>query len=162
MNISNIAKGILHKQEVRAKFPYLVHFEYRNGQGEIEDYYYCNSDGSIEYNGNTYHPAVFEVTPPEITSTSVGNATITISAVDQVWIEKIRNTQERVKIEFTGVMMYDKEGELQVEPVFANKFVLTNASWNDISITWTMVFDDKWDIQFPCMTCNEITVPALV
>jgi len=157
-HLSKEAHNILNAQEIRAKFPFLI---------KIEDVttntfeYYVNSDEAITYNGNTYQPAIFKITPPEITATKIGNATITMSNVTQEWIARIRGTSKRAKIQFIAVMIYDSNGTQQIESMFNNEFVLTDVAWDELSITWTMVFDDKWDIKIPSHICDTVTCAGI-
>lgn len=125
-------------------------------------YRYANADKPVTYNDEVYESAVFKITPPETTSTKIGNATLTISAVDQQWIEKIRKTKKRAFIKFVAIIQYADNEEMVAEPIFDNDFVLTNASWDDISITWNMVFDDKWDIKVPSHLCDSINCPGVL
>lgn len=149
------------RMETQAKFPYLI--EITTPDGEV--YRYANSDEDIEYeeNGvsNTYESAYFKVTPPEKTTTGFKDARLTISAIDQFWIEKIRSTNKRSKIRFLAVIVYEENGDKYVEPTEDVTMTLTNATWNETAIEWTMKYDDSMDILMPCTKMTASTYPAL-
>ena len=154
--ISNFVKGLINKQEVQAQFPFLIKITHE----DYGTFLYCNASHDITYDGETYQQAVFKITPPEITATSVGNATLTMSTVDQEWIAKIRGTQKRANVRFIAAIVYQNGGQV-IEPLFDNEFVLTQAQWTEISVTWTMVFDDKWDINIPCQIMDSLNAPGV-
>lgn len=134
-------------ERTRANFPYLIHL-YNEDYG---DFYYANTDRDIEYDGHTYVSCLFSVLPPQKTNTSISNTKLTLSAIDQTWIVKIRNTQKRSKVDFVALIgYYGNEGQYEIEPLSDSTFTLTDVSWDDVSITWTMIFDDRMDIRVPC------------
>jgi len=149
------------RMETRAKFPYLI--EITDPEGNI--YRYANSDTDIEYeeNGvtNTFTAGYFKITPPEKTQTGFKDAKLTISALDQVWIEKIRSTQKRSTVRFLAVIMYEEDGNKYAEPTEDVTMSLTNATWNDTTIEWNMKFDDSLDLLIPCNKATSFTYPGL-
>lgn len=155
------------RRDTHAKFPYLIaikHYTNADDHTEFNMYYYANSDIDIEFEGNTYTASVFSVQPPEKKSDGFSDAKISISAIDQEWIVKIRNTPTRAKraeLTFVAVIQYENGTEV-VEAIEEEKFILTNASWNDESIEWTMKFDDLMDLQIPMATMDSRICPASV
>lgn len=122
---------------------------------------YANCDEDIEFEGNTYQASLFSLQPPEKKQDSIGNASITISAIDQKWVERIRNTKYRAEIRFIAVIVYDENGTRFVENIEDYTFVLTTADWDDVGIKWTMVFDEGFSLIMPCDTATPQKVPAL-
>ena len=148
--------------ETQAMFPYLIEIT----TPETDDipsqiFRYANTDTDIVFENNTYEASYFKLTPPEVSDTAVKDATITISAVDETWIEKIRTYQDRSRIRFVAIIKYDESGHQYQEPINDIDMVLTNASWNDTTIQWTMKFDDWMEINMPVGKFNEFTCPAL-
>ena len=156
--MTNKAKSELFKMQTRAKFPFLVHIH----NDDLGDYRYINSDTNETFEGKVYEAGYFYIDPAEQTESSIGNARLTISAVDRTWIEKIRTTQKRSTIRFIAAIVYTEDGTKKIEPIEDNAFELTSAQWNDDVITWTMIFDDKMNILIPCDTIGANTFPASV
>ena len=144
--LSAKAKSKIVRQEVFAKFPYLVEITLDNGLV----YRYANCDEDMIYNNNVYEACCFSITPPNRDNSSISDGTLTISAIDQFWIEKIRNSNGRAKIKFIACIDYNDNGIKKVEEIEQIEFILTNVKWNEVQITWTMMFDEKMTIQIPC------------
>lgn len=155
------AKQRLVRLNTQAEFPYLIEVTYYNKDGGVEIYRYANSDNNISFEGNVYESSCFSLQPPEKTQTSIGNASITISAVNQEWIRRIRDTQKRAKLRFIATIVYDENGEQFVEAMEDYEFTLTEAKWNDITISWTMEFDNKMNIRIPCDSATSHKIPSL-
>lgn len=155
--LSSYAKQQILRTRTQAMFPYLIEVTHKDF-GTLR---YANSDFDIEYDGQTYKASSFSIDPPDKDGGRIGNASITISAIDQFWIEKIRNTNKYAHIRFIAAIKYDNAGNAVVEPIEDYEFTLKNASWNEISIQWEMVFDDVMNIVVPCDRATAQKVPAL-
>lgn len=142
--------------ETQAKFPFLIHI-YNEDYG---DFYFVNSDTDIVYDSHTYRSAFFSVSRGEKTQTSIGNATLTMSALPDDygnnWIERIRNTQKRSILEFVAGIQVDGS----IEPLEILGFTLTSVSWTETTITWSMEFDDSMKILIPCDICGMNITPG--
>ncbi len=150
------AKYQLLRMEAQAKFPFFI--EIRN-----EDYgtfRYVNSDEDKIYNGQVYTAGFFTISPPERNESSISNAKITMSAIDQSWISKIRQTQKRSYIKFSACIQYDANGSEIIEPLDEIEFTLTSVTWDDVTITWDMVFDENMNILIPCDVAGSLNVPG--
>lgn len=160
------AKKELIARETRAKFPYLIEITH---YATVEDttgtvYRFANSKDDITFEDNVYSSSVFSITPPERKQDSISDTTISISAIDQTWINRIRSTPVKAKhskIRFVAVIQYENNGIETVEPIEDIEFELTKANWGDISISWTMEFDNLQDVQVPSETIDERICPAL-
>lgn len=160
MSVSKKAEYEMRRMEAQARFPYLIHIS----NEDYGDFYYANFSKSITFNNQTYSPSWFEFNPPERTESSIGNASITISALPDSygnsWIEKIRGTQNRSTIEIVGAIVYNEDDEIEVEATENMTFTLTSVSWNDATITWQMIFDDDMNIKIPCDLCTSTVTPG--
>jgi hypothetical protein len=150
------AQREIARRTTQAKFPYLI---------EITDveggpFHYANSDQDIDYDNQTYLSAVFSIKPPDRDGSKIGDAQLTISAVDQQWIQKIRSTQKPAKLHFIAAIVYKEDGTLHTEKLDENSFTLRMASWNEIAITWNMVFDENMAILLPAEDCTVLTCPG--
>jgi hypothetical protein len=154
--MNNLAQKEIARRTTQAKFPFLIEIT------DVEDgpFRYANADQDIPYGNHTYYSAVFLINPPDRDGSKIGDAQLTISAVDQTWIQKIRSTQKPAKLHFTAVIAYKKDGTLHVEPLEENSFTLRMASWNEIAIVWNMVFDENMAIMLPAEECTALTCPG--
>jgi len=147
---------ILAAQRTTAMFPCLIKISHP----EYGDMYFANSSHNINYNGNIYIAASFSIQPPDAQGAKIGNATLTISAIDQFWIEKIRGTQIPAQLQFIAAILYDELGVMGIEPLEENSFTLRAANWNEISISWEMSFDERMNYIITSIKCTPMTVPG--
>jgi hypothetical protein len=143
-------------QRTAARFPYLIKITHP----DYPDMFFANSSQDITYKSDIYNAATFSVQPPDRDGSKIGDATLTMSAIDQVWIEKIRGTQKPAKLQFIAVIVYDQGSTIGIEPLEENSFTLRAASWNELAITWNMVFDEVQSILIPSDLCNAQTAPG--
>lgn len=144
------------RQRTAAKFPYLIKITHP----EYPPMLYVNSKTDLQFNGEIYNAASFSIQPPDRDGSKIGDATLTISAIDQVWTEKIRSTQKPAKIQFIAVIVYEGNSIVGIEALEENSFTLRGASWNETAITWQMVFDENMAIIVPADKCNAMTCPG--
>jgi hypothetical protein len=154
--MTDYAQREIVRRNTQAKFPMLIKIEH----DDMGDLYYANSDQDIAYGGNTYVASVFSLKPPDRDNDTVGNAQITISAVDQTWIQRIRSVQKPARLHFMAVIQYDGDGSIQPEKLEENSFALRAASWNEIAITWDMIFDENMTILLPAEDCTALACPG--
>lgn len=159
MSISNKAKQKLLRMETYAKFPYLIEITLHDGT----KYRYANCDEDVTFEGFVYEAGFFKIEPPDTNESEIGNGKLVISAVDQKWIEIIRTQTHRAAIRFVGAIVYNDGTTYDtVEPIEDTEFTLTEAEWNDLTISWTMVFDEWMTINIPCDIATSRKVPGCV
>ena len=152
-------QNLLVQNDVPASFPYLVEIWKPSAPSNIERYVNASEDKTFE--SHTFTASYFTVQPPEKTESGVKDATITLSTIDQTWIEKVRSTQERYKIRFVAVVDHDESGSEIIEPLEDIIFTLTNATWAETTIQFTMKFDEGMSINVPCQKLDQFVAPAL-
>lgn len=150
------AKYQLLRMESHARFPFFI--EIKND--DFGTFRYVNADTNKILDGQEYTAAWFSVSPPERNESSISNAKLTISAIDQEWVSKIRQTQKRSSVRFIACIQYDSGGTEVIEPMEDTSFTLTSVSWDDISITWDMIFDDNMNIMVPCDIAGSLNIPG--
>jgi hypothetical protein len=123
--------------------------------------YFANSDEDITYDGNEYKAAYFTIDPPDKDGSKIGDGQLTMSAVDQIWIERIRSTQTAAKITFTATIVYDNGAISGVEPMEEMNFTLRAVNWNEEVITWAMAFDENIRINVPCDRATVLKCPGV-
>jgi hypothetical protein len=151
------AEQLIARMETYAKFPYLIEVTHPAFDTPL---YFANSDKDIDYNGETYKAAYFTIDPPDKDNSKIGDGQVTISAVDQFWIEKIRSTQIAAKIKFLAVIVYDDGIISGIESIEEMAFTLRAVNWNENTITWNLVFDDTMSIMVPCDKATALKCPG--
>ena len=153
---SAYAKQQILRTNTQSMFPYLIEIHHE----DLGTFYYINASEGLTWDDKYFYPVCFSIQPPEYNSTGLSNATLTMTAIDQEWIMKIRSTNKRAKIRFLAVMINSKEGEVEVEVLENIEFVLTSVSWNEIAITWTMEVEQTIQTQIPLHVADSITCPG--
>jgi hypothetical protein len=151
------AQRQIAQQRTAARFPYLIKITHP----EYPPFLYANASANITYNGEIYNAASFSVQPPDREGAKIGDATLTISAVDQVWPEKIRNTQQAAELRFIALIVYDEAGIAGIEALDENKFTLRAANWTETAIQWSMNFDERMGYIITSIKCTPQICPGL-
>jgi len=148
---------ILAAQRTSAMFPCLIKITHPN----YAAMYFANSSMNIIYNNNIYNSASFSIDPPEREGAKIGSATLTMSAVDQFWIQRIREINTPAKLQFIASIIFDEaNGSTGIEPLEENDFTCRAANWNELSITWDLVFDERQKNIITSMRCIPLNVPG--
>lgn len=156
--LSNLAKQKILRLETYAKFPYLITVTLPDDTV----WRFVNCDEDVVYDSHTYTAGYFEITPPNRTNTEIGDGKLTISTIDQTWIEQVRNITERAKLAFVACILYNDSGSVDtIEAIDELSFELVNASWDGTSMSFDMKYDEGMSIVLPCDTANAQKVPAL-
>ena len=151
-----IVQKMLAAQRTAARFPYLVKITHP----DYSDMLYANSSENIVYQGDIYNAVSFSIQPPDMDGPQIGAAALTISAVDQVWIEKIRSTQIPAQLQFIAVIVYDGFGIAGIEQLEENNFTLRAAKWDEKSITWDLSFDERQSYIITSIKCTPQIAPG--
>jgi len=155
MIISPRVQKILAAQRTAA-FPFLIQIIHPL----YPDMRFVNSADNLVYNGDIYNAASFAVQPPDVDGPKVGNATLTISAIDQYWIQRIREAQVPAELRFIAVIAYDESGVSGIEKLEENSFTLRAARWDEISISWDMSFDERQAYIITSVKCTPQIAPG--
>jgi len=159
--MTELAKQQMLRQQMHAMFPYFIKIEHE----DYGTFYYVNADEDIEYDNQTYMAVTFSIQPPDKSESKIGDAKLTFSAIynNREWVKKIRDTVKRGKITLTGMIVYSAENVVDgIEPIYDTEFTLTDVSWDESTLSWTMKFDEGMDIVMPCDTLDEIICPGVV
>ena len=154
-----IVQNLLVQNDVPASFPFLIEVWKPSDPTNIERY--VNALEDKEFEGNTFTASSFKVQPPQKTESGIKDATITISTIDQEWIVKVRTSSERYKCRFVAVIDYDDDGTETIEALDDITFTLTNATWQETTMQFTMKFDEGMSINVPCQRLDQFIAPAL-
>jgi hypothetical protein len=157
----NYAQQQMARMKTHASFPYLIKITRYIDEETVEEFRYANSDFGITYNEELYSSSTFTLDPPDKDGGKIGDAQITISAVDQFWIQKIRETQIPARLTFIASIVYGDKNSFMVESIERYEFTLRNVQWNEESITWSLVFDETMGIVVPCDRGTMQKVPGV-
>lgn len=152
-------QNLLVQNYVPASFPFLIEVWKPSDPTNVERYVNATEDKVFEE--HTFVASSFRVTPPEKTENGIKDANITISTIDQTWIEKVRTANERYKIRFLAVVNYEEDETEYIEKLDDITFTLTNATWQETTIQFTMKFDEGMDVNMPCQKLDQFVCPAL-
>jgi hypothetical protein len=122
--------------------------------------YYTNASENITFEGNVYSASAFSIQPPDRDGAKIGDAVLTMPAVDQVWPEKIRGTQKPAKLRFIAAIVYVEGSVAGIEPLEENSFTLREADWDEISVSWSVRFDEGMAVIITSVKCGAQTTPG--
>ena len=162
--LSRKAKLEMEKTLTRAKFPYLIEITYYKNDNTSEIFRYANADDDKTFENHTFTAGYFTMQLPEKTQSGITDAKISISAIDQTWIQRIKEAdkKKRSKIRFVASIDYEDNNTETLESIEDMEFELTNATTEGSVIQWTMDFDPLASVKVPCEECNDRVCPALV
>jgi hypothetical protein len=152
------AQQAIARMETYAKFPFLIQIIHAT----LGTFRFANSEEDIIYNGEVYKAAYFSIDPPDKDGSKVGDGLLTMSAVDQLWIERIRSTQIAAKIKFIAAIVYEDSVIAGVEQILDEMdFTLRSVNWDKITITWVMTFDERMRNIVPCDKATALKCPGV-
>ena len=154
------AQKIITTHNRASGFPYLIKITHETPESK-RDYFFANSSENITYNGDIYNAAIFSIQPPEKDGSKIGNAALTISAIDQFWVQKIRETQMPALLQFIAVIVNSELGS-GIESLEENCFTLRAANWDEASISWEMSFDERMGYIATTAKCTPQISPGCV
>ena len=157
MTENNYVKQQISRTQTQASFPYLIEISHE----DLGIFRYVNMDRVLTWEGNEDQPACFSIQPPQYSSKGISSAQLTITAIDQEWIIRIRETSKRASIRFIAAFVDTKEDGLQIEPLEDMYFTLTKANWTEISITWEMETKTVLQTQVPIQTADACSCPGV-
>jgi hypothetical protein len=156
MPVSPFSKRQITQQRTAASFPCLIEITH----GDDPEMCYTNASENISYEGKVYNAAAFSIQPPDRDGSKIGDAVLTMSAVDQVWPEKIRGTRIPAKLRFIAAIVYQEGSIAGIEPLEENSFTLREADWDEISVSWSMRFDERMAVIITSVKCGAQTTPG--
>lgn len=119
--------------------PYLLKFSC----GDLEPIYLAGNNESITFGGNTYLPASFDYTPPDVYGKG---ATLKISGIDNALIEFIENADENFRLDVVALIA--SNGEIQKLKQYAHFYGTVSYS-ETMEINFELSSDDRMDMTFP-------------
>lgn len=153
--MNSFLKQQILAMDTNAYFPNLIDITYYDNIGNVTHYYYNDSDSKLVYKGNTYEPMLMSVQGGKKEESGIGDGSLSLSDVDRVWTERIRNTKNRPECTHYECAVYDSgDGMTAVEAVEQTSYKLKEASYDGQIMSFTMVFDENMSIVIPPDTGN--------
>ena len=125
-----------------------------------------SDDNKVKYNNKVWLPSSFEFTPPDTDGSKIGNASVSISALDP----RVRYLLRSIKLpsEMKIVAMYSKRTLVPETGKFIYQFIktdmasftMTTASANNTSATFNLSFDRALNQNIPFDVAVQDRVPA--
>jgi hypothetical protein len=105
--------------------------------------------------------SVFTFSPPQEDGKKVGNANITISAIDKRIIEIIRSVSSK-PVATIEAFFVKNDNEVSFSRLFNYEFEMTSVSWDGVSAKWNLVFDPVSILNIPRDLATQARCPAVV
>ena len=170
--IQTIALEELWKQNTDGHVPVLLEIfnpdiKWDDGSTEQENMYLRVIDDSnpVVYKGKKYIPAKFEFTPPEENGKTIGQASITISAMDSRIVQMLRSVEllceVRIMAMFVKVTTQDNKVTYKFFPIDNLKTTMPNASYNSTTAQLNLVFKDVLKLNVPRDKATKNQLPSV-
>ena len=111
--------------------------------------YFVNNTESINFEGNLYHHASFEYSPPD--SNGKG-ANLRISAADNELIEFVENADDGYRLDVVGLIA--EGGEVQRLKQYVHFYGSVSYTEN-MELNFELGSDDRLDMTFPALIFNS-------
>lgn len=157
----------LWKSGVEGWFPVLVEIynpdlKWSDSSLEQDDMYLrvISDTNAVIYKGKKYLPCRFTYTPPEKDGKQVGQASITISALDSRIIQMLRSVE--IQCEITVVAGFVKNGSVyKFIPLDTFKGTVASASYNSTTAQLDLTYKDVLALNIPKDTMTKDMLPSV-
>lgn len=170
--IETVALEELWKQDMDGHLPVLLEIfnpdiKWSDGSYDQQNMYLrvINDSNPIRYHDHTYLPASFQFTPPEENGKNVGQASITISAIDSRVVQMLRSVE--LQCEVTVVACYAKETTqnntttYKFFPLDNINFKMNTASYNNTTAQLNLTFKDVMKLNVPRDKATKNILPSV-
>ena len=167
-NIQTVTMEEIWKQNTDGHIPVLLEIynpDIRWGDNSLEqDNMYLrliDDTNPITYKGKKYLPCKFSYTPPEENGQNIGNATLTLSAIDTRVTQLLRSIEIESRI--TVVAAFVKEGNIYTFLPFMNQTgQMVTANYNRVTASITVVNKDVLQLNVPRLAATKDLFPSVV
>jgi len=159
-NIQTVALEELWKQNTSGHIPVLLEIfnpdiKWEDNSLEQENMYLrvIDDTNAVVYRGKKYLPAKFNFTPPEETGKTVGQSTITLSAIDDRVVQMLRSIE--LQCDVTVMAMFAKEttasgkSTYKFLPLDNLKTRMPNATYDRITAQLNLAYKDVLKLNVP-------------
>jgi hypothetical protein len=175
-NIQTVAMEEIWKQNTDGHIPVLLEIfnpdiKWKDGSLEQENMYLRVIDDSnpVMYKGKKYLSAKFEYTPPDEDGKTVGNASITLSAIDSRVVQMLRSIELQcdvtVMAAFAKITKVTETGEEKVTyrfyPLDQLKARMPSASYNRTTAQLSLTYKDALKLNVPRDIATKDKLPSV-
>lgn len=128
---------------------------------------FINSDMKVKYQGNTYLPCVFEYQMPDSDGSKIGNASVTISALDGRVRRLLRSIRLpstfKVVATYAKIKKDDNTGNFYYyafQEINSISYQMLSASSNKTTASFELYFDRSLAINVPTIVATKDKVPS--
>ena len=167
LNIRTVAAEEIWKQTTDGFLPVLLEIynpdiKWKDGTLEQDNMYLrvISDTNAVMYKGKKYLPCKFSYTPPEEDGKSVGQASITISAVDSRVVQMLRSIE--LQCEVKVMAMFAKRGtETRFYPIEYIRSKLPSATYNRLTAQLTLSYKDVLKLNVPRHIATKDQLPSV-
>ncbi|MBQ0111955.1 MAG: hypothetical protein KBT03_02385 [Bacteroidales bacterium] len=166
-HLETITLEELFQQNTDGNLPFLMDIEHDDIEWEDDalgqdkgHLRLINDSVTVKYQGNKYLPSFFSFVMPSEDGKTVGNTSVTISAIDQRIIKVIRNIKDKPKVTFVALFAR-KDNTVVFSKLFKYTFEMNSVSWDGVSAKWNLVFDPAMQLQVPRDKATLIRCPSV-
>lgn len=171
-NIQTVALEELWNQNTEGHLPVLLEIfnpdiKWGDDELEQENMYLRVIDDSnpVIYQGKKYIPARFDFTPPEETGKTIGNASITLSAIDSRVVQMLRSIELQCQV--TVMAMFAKKTTssgsttYMFYPLDHLRTKMDSANYNRVTAQLNLVFKDVLKLNVPRDKATKNQLPSV-
>lgn len=132
-------------------------YEQENGHLRL-----INSPTAVRYDGHKYLPSYFSFTLPQEDGQKIGKTSVVISAIDQRVVQLIRSIKTKPRMSIVAFFAKPTETSFAFSKVYHYKFEASNASWDDSTAKWDLVFDPITQMNVPKDLGTRTRCPGII
>lgn len=154
---NNEAKAEVLKQESTSSYPYLIKIKHIHDNVE-EVFRIVKYFENVTLNGEIFTACDFNFTPPEQTQDGIKDANLSVSDIDQVWTERVRDAKpyDKIQVDFVACIIFDTNGNVNISEIEEFTFNCKSVEFNGITMNMSLEFDDRMNILIPCDIADSI------
>lgn len=171
-NIQTVAMEEIWKKSSDGHIPVLLEIfnpdlRWNDGSLEQENMYLRVIDDSnpVIYKGKKYIPACFEFTPPEEDGKTIGQASITLSAIDSRVVQMLRSIELQcdVKVMAAFMKITKENGGITYKfyPIEELCARMPSANYNRATAQLTLAFKDVLKLNVPRNIATKNRLPSM-
>ena len=119
-----------------------------------------NAPYSVKYQDKKYLPAYFSFTMPTEDGKSIGQTSVTISAIDQRIINVIRSIDDKPTATFVALFARN-DSTISFSKLYKYVFEMDSVTWDGVSAKWNLIFDPAMQVQVPRDTATTLRCPSV-
>lgn len=171
-NIQTIAMEEIWARTTDGHIPVLLEIynpdiKWNDGSVEQENMYLRVIDDSnpVIYKGKKYLPASFEFTPPEEDGKTVGQASITLSAIDSRVVQMLRSIELQCEVTvmaaFAKLVNENGKTTFRFYPLDQIKTRMPSATYNRTTAQLSLVYKDVLKLNVPRDKATKNQLPSV-